>query len=99
MKKEFSLPEFILTDNELSPSTRLIFAYVYNKIGFKGYTTVTNRELSKIFEVSIATISQKISELRRNGYIETDIIYAGDSKQILERRIYSTVWEAQHGRT
>lgn len=91
MQKEFKLPEIVLVDNELSPNTKLIFAYVYTKIGFKGFTTVTNRELSGVFDVSIATISQKISELRRNGYIETDIIYVGDSKQILERRIYSTV--------
>ena len=92
-KDAIFLPEEVLHDANLTASSKLIFGFVFTISSEKGYSNITNKGLGTLFNLTPAYVSQRISELRKAGYIKTEIIYKKGSTGIAGRHIYPTLLE------
>lgn len=72
MKKNFTIPEKILSNSNLSPLARLIYCYLFT-VAKENKTTVSNKSLLEYFSVTERTISRGISELKNNGLITVEL--------------------------
>lgn len=73
-------------DNRLTDSEKLLFAEITSLSNKYGYCTATNSYFARLYEVVKETISRRISNLTKYGYLKIETVK--DGKQIKQRKIY-----------
>ena len=61
-------------DNRLTDSEKLLFAEITSLSNKYGYCTATNSYFARLYEVVKETISRRISNLNKYGYLKIEII-------------------------
>ena len=73
-------------DNRLTDSEKLLFAEITSLSNKYGYCTATNSYFARLYEVVKETISRRISNLTKYGYLKVETVK--DGKQIKQRKMY-----------
>ena len=70
--KYVQVPMVVLTDVDLSSTTKLLMGLITTLSMNDGYCYASNRYLSNLLKVSKRTLSSSITTLRRNNYLKID---------------------------
>ena len=81
------IPATVRYDNRLKYPERLLYGEITALSNKQGYCFASNKYFSKIYDVSITTISRWISHLAELNYVKVEIL-RNDKNEITERRIY-----------
>lgn len=73
-------------DNRLTDSEKLLYAEITALSNKFGYCTATNSYFARLYEVVKETISRRISNLNKYGYLKIEIIKSDN--QVKQRKIY-----------
>ena len=73
-------------DNRLTDSEKLLFAEITSLSNKYGYCTATNSYFARLYDVVKETISRRISNLTKYGYLKIETVK--DGKQIKQRKMY-----------
>ena len=82
--KYILLPEYITKDKNLTDKEKDIFAMILT-LSKNQECIMSNTYISAMLSISKVHASRLISSLRDKGYIQVEIIYKENSKQILKR--------------
>lgn len=82
--KYIILPEYITKDKNLTDKEKNIFAMVL-ALSRNQECIMSNTYISEMLNISKVHASRLISSLRNKGYIQVEIIYKENSKQIQKR--------------
>ena len=74
-------------DKNLTANAKLLYAEITALLNINGECFATNKYFSNLYGKSTVTISKWVSELVANGYISTNYIYKGNTKEIERRYI------------
>lgn len=90
MKKNYYavIPASVRYDKELPMGARMLYGELTALSNEKGYCWATNKYFAELYDVTTVTVSNWISKLEARGHIRRVIVYAKNSKEIEERRIY-----------
>lgn len=81
------IPANVRYDKDLTPNAKLLYAEITSLCNEYGYCWASNSYFSNLYGVTTVSISKWIKSLAEKGYIETEIEYKKDSKEILNRYI------------
>lgn len=81
------IPADVRYDKSLKANEKLLYGEITALSNQKGFCWAENIYFANLFGVSKATVSRWVSNLEKNGYVRTELIY-GKNKQVEERRIY-----------
>ena len=81
------IPIEILIDKNLSDKEKIIYAIILFLSQENNYCYCTNTTLSEMFCISTTQVSKLINSLKSKKYINTEIIYKENSKQIEQRKL------------
>ncbi len=92
MKKSYYavIPADVRYDKILPMGARMLYGELTALANEKGYCWATNNYFAELYGVTTVTVSNWIAKLEKRGYINREIIYKKDSKEVAERRIYIT---------
>lgn len=79
------IPSEVLCDNNLIPSAKLLYGDITALCNKEGYCWEWNSYFAPKYQVSERTIQRWTNNLIENGYIERDIEYFDDTKQVSRR--------------
>lgn len=79
------IPSEVLCDNNLIPSAKLLYGDITALCNKEGYCWEWNSYFASKYQVLERTIQRWINNLIENGYIERDIEYFDDTKQVSRR--------------
>src|SRR5699024_4562159 len=82
------IPANVRYDESLTPNAKLLYGEITALCNQEGYCWANNAYFSKLYEVKKETISRWISDLVKNGYIKTELIYKEGTKEIKGRYIF-----------
>ena len=82
------LPANVRYDKNLKPMEKILYTELTALSNKNGYCNAKNIYFGKLYDVHKNTAGSWINNLEKNGYIKIELIYAGDTKQVIERRIY-----------
>lgn len=83
------IPATVRYDHRLKPNEKLLFGEITALSNVKGYCYSTNKYFSKLYEVTVQTVSEWINHLKGLGYLKVEMIK--DGKAIKERHLYPVV--------
>lgn len=81
------LPAKVRYDKNITPNAKLLYAEITALCNDKGYCWAGNAYFAELYGVTKTSISNWISSLQKNGYIDVQLIYKENSKEIQSRRI------------
>lgn len=81
------IPFEILTDKNLSDKEKFIYSIILYLSKENHCCNVSNRYLSMVLDISITQISKLIGSLKNKGYIDTQITYKENSKEVKARKL------------
>lgn len=81
------IPIEILIDDKLSDKEKIIYAIVIYLSKENQYCFLTNKTISELLNISVTQVSNLINSLKKNKYIDTEIIYKENTKQVEMRKI------------
>ena len=81
------IPIEILTDNKLSDKEKIIYTIIIYLSKEKRYCYLTNKSISELLNISITQVSKLINSLKDKGYINIEIIYKENSREVEMRKI------------
>lgn len=81
------LPSSIRYDNRLKPNEKLLYSEITALSNKTGLCYATNKYFADLYEVENETISRWIKHLKELQYIDVEIIYKEDTKEIDKRVI------------
>ena len=81
------LPANIRYDKNITPNAKLLYAEITALCNDKGYCWAGNAYFAELYGVTKTSISNWISSLQKNGYIDVQLIYKENSKEIQSRHI------------
>lgn len=81
------IPATVRYDKRLKPAEKILYGEITSLTNKMGYCYANNRYFSQLYGVTIHTISSWVSNLEKQGYIQTEVI-RNKGKEIKERRIY-----------
>ena len=79
------IPAVVRYDKRLKDKAKLLYGEITSLSNKDGYCWATNGYFANLYEVSNTTISSLIKNLVEQGYIESEIIYKENSKEIDKR--------------
>ncbi|AMC94238.1 hypothetical protein AOC36_09655 [Erysipelothrix larvae] len=79
-------PADVRYDNRLTDSEKLLYSEITALTQSSGECWATNEYFANLYDVHITTISRRIANLKKYGYIDVVMIYKQNKKQI-EKRI------------
>lgn len=92
------IPIEILTDEKLSDKEKIIYAIILYLSKENSYCYLTNKTISELLNISITQVSKLVNSLKYKKYIDIELIYKENSKQVEMRKLIpikslsSTVW-------
>ncbi len=81
------LPANVRYDKNITPNAKLLYAEITALCNDKGYCWAGNAYFAELYGVTKTSISNWISSLQKNGYIDVQLIYKENSKEIQSRHI------------
>ncbi len=81
------IPVEILTDKKLSDKEKTIYAIIIYLSKENQYCFITNKTISELLNISVTQVSNLINSLKKKKYIETEIIYKENTKQVEMRKL------------
>ncbi len=81
------IPASIRYDSRLKANEKLLYGEITALSNKTGLCYATNKYFAELYEVEIETISRWIKHLKELGYIDTEIIYKNDTKEVDKRII------------
>ena len=81
------IPATVRYDKKLKSSEKLIYGEITSLTNALGYCYASNKYFADLYEVNPHTVSQWISHLEKQGYIQIELL-KDEKKEIKERRIY-----------
>ena len=81
------LPANVRYDKNITPNAKLLYAEITALCNDKGYCWAGNAYFAELYGVTKTSISNWISSLQKNGYIDIQLIYKENSKEIQSRHI------------
>ena len=86
------IPASVRYDNELRPNEKLMYGEITALANSTGQCWASNNYFAELYDVTPQAVSGWINDLKKKGYIEVDIIYKDNTKEIKNRiiRIVST---------
>lgn len=81
----FSGPTSLIEDQELSDKEKLLYIWMATYANKSRQCFASNNRLARELSCSISTISRGISNLKKQGWIDVELIYKPDSKEIKNR--------------
>lgn len=81
------LPANVRYDKNITPNAKLLYAEITALCNDKGYCWARNAYFAELYGVTKTSISNWISSLQKNGYIDVQLIYKENSKEIQSRHI------------
>ena len=81
------IPLGILTDKKLSDKEKTIYAIIIYLSKENQYCFITNKTISELLNISVTQVSNLINSLKKKKYIETELIYKEDTKQVEMRKL------------
>ena len=82
------MPGAVRYDQDLSYFSKVLYSEVSALANKEGYCYANNAYFKNLYHVDERTIIRTINQLVEKEYLIKKIIYADDSKQVLERRLY-----------
>ncbi len=79
------IPANVRYDKSLTPNAKLLYGEITALCNEKGYCWARNNYFAELYKVSKVSISKWINQLKRNGYINIEMEYRENSKEILNR--------------
>ena len=86
------IPASVRYDNDLRPNEKLMYGEITALANSTGECWASNNYFAELYDVTPQAVSGWINDLKRKGYIEVDIVYKDNTKEIKNRtiRIVST---------
>lgn len=84
------LPASVRYDPELIPNAKLLYAEITALQEATGYCFATNQYLADLFGLKPATITSLLKNLTDHGYIQVEVDRDEGTKQVVQRRIFTT---------
>ncbi len=81
------IPVEILTDKKLSDKEKTIYAIIIYLSKENQYCFITNKTISELLNISVTQVSNLINALKKKKYIETELIYKENTKQVEMRKL------------
>lgn len=81
------IPVEILTDTNLSDKERIIYSIIIFLSKENNYCYCTNSNISELLNISITQVSKLVNSLKKKGYIDIEIKYKENSKEIETRKL------------
>lgn len=81
------LPANVRYDKNITPNAKLLYAEITALCNDKGYCWAGNAYFAELYGVTKTSISNWISSLQKNGYVDVQLIYKENSKEIQSRHI------------
>ena len=81
------IPVGILTDKKLSDKEKIIYAIVIYLSKENQYCFLTNKTISELLNISVTQVSNLINSLKSKEYIDTELIYKENTKQVEMRKL------------
>ena len=85
--KGICIPVEILTDKKLSDKEKIIYAIIIYLSKENQYCFITNKTISKLLNISVTQVSNLINSLKSKEYIDTELIYKENTKQVEMRKL------------
>lgn len=90
------IPMEILTDDKLSDKEKIIYAMVIYLSKENQYCFLTNKTISELLNISVTQVANLINSLKKKKYIDTEIIYKENTKQVEMRKLISIKNDSTH---
>ena len=84
------VPIEILTDKNLSNKEKHIYSHVIFLSQEKQYCFCTNKTISELLNISVTQVSKLVNSLKTKGYINIEMIYKENSKEVEMRKLIPT---------
>jgi len=84
------LPANVRYDKNITPNAKLLYAEITALCNDKGYCWAGNAYFAELYGVTKTSILNWISNLQKNGYVDVQLIYKENSKEIQSRHISIT---------
>ena len=81
------IPIEILTDEKLSDKEKIIYAIILYLSKENNYCYLTNKTISELLNVSITQVSKLVNSLKYKKYIDIELIYKENSRQVEMRKL------------
>ena len=81
------IPIEILTDTNLSDKETHIYSIIMFLSKENNYCYCTNSNISELLNISITQVSKLVNSLKKKGYIDIEIKYKDNSKEIESRKL------------
>ena len=81
------IPIEILTDDKLSDKEKIIYAIIIYLSKENQYCFLTNKTIGKLLNISVTQVSNLINSLKSKEYIDTELIYKENTKQVEMRKL------------
>ena len=82
------IPGVVRYDPDLSYFAKVLYGEISALTSKEGYCYANNAYFENLYSVDERTIRRTIGQLIEKAYLIKEIVYAEDSKQVLERRLY-----------
>lgn len=81
------LPADVRYDKELKANEKILYSEITSLMNKDGYCYASNKYFSELYDVSIISVSTWINHLIEKGYIESELVYKENSKEISYRKL------------
>ena len=81
------IPIEILTDKNLSDKEKHIYSLAIFLSQEKQYCFCTNKTISELLNISVTQVSKLVNSLKDKGYINIEMVYKENSKEVDIRKI------------
>lgn len=85
------LPANIRYDRRLKPMEKIMYCEITALTNKNGYCYASNSYFAELYEVHKNTVGVWINHLVECGYLRSELIYKGGSKEVQERRLYISI--------
>ena len=81
------IPIEILADEKLSDKEKIIYSIILYLSKQNSYCYLTNKTISELLNISITQVSKLVNSLKDKTYINIELIYKKNSKQVEMRKL------------
>ena len=81
------IPIEILTDKKISDKEKIIYAIIIYLSKENNYCYCTNKTISQLLNITITQVSRLVNSLKDRNYINIELIYKENSKQVEMRKL------------
>lgn len=81
------IPATVRYDKELKPNEKLLYGEISALAQKEGYCWASNTYFAELYDTSPISISRYINHLKERGYIDVELVYRNNTKEIEKRLI------------